>query len=73
MAKVYKPIIELRWIHVVKHDGKVISDKVIEYDRSEFLEVFTAKERKSLREGGTVSMDHGGANHNAFTATAWKV
>ena len=72
MAKVYKPIIELRWIHTVNHDGKVISDKVIDYDRSEFLEVFTAKERKELREGGTVSMEHGGIA-KPFTATAYKI
>lgn len=72
MAKVYKPIIELRWIHTSHIDNKIIHVSEIEYDRSEFLEVFTAKERKLLREGGTVSMKHGGIA-KPFTATAYKI
>ena len=73
MAKVYKPILEMRWIHTDIETGKITSNKVIEYDRSEMLEAFTAKERKTIREGKTVNWTYGGDNHNLFTSVGYKV
>ena len=64
---------KMRWVTSVIDTGKVVSDVVVEYSRSELLEVFDAEQRKFIKNGGTIQWTCAGANHDQWSAVGYKV